>query len=317
MKSLEFWLEVLASSGLWHSRTGSLHLAYREDEAQVLREFASESRDHGEPVHLLTHNQVSERTNAVKRDGLQLALWSQHEVCVDPREVIAALPEWLARHFGVEFMFEHAITAIESHEIIGGSSRWSAKRAWICSGDELNLLFPDQFRECGLARCKLQMMRSQAYGDSWRMGPMLAAGLTLRHYASFRNCPSLSSLCRRIADESPWFDRLGIHVLVSQNGCGELTIGDSHEYGDAIEPFDKVEIDEWILEYLKTFLDAPGLRITSRWQGTYVKHATSPYVVIEPATGVSAITGVGGAGMTLSFGLAEQVVGRRLGGSEA
>ncbi len=59
------------------------------------------------------------------------------------------------------------------------------------------------------------------------------------------------------AGESPWFDRYGIHVLVSQNGCGELTIGDSHEYGDPIEPFDKTEIDEWILGYLKTFLDAP------------------------------------------------------------
>ena len=36
-------------------------------------------------------------------------------------------------------------------------------------------------------------------------------------------------------------------MLVSQNGRGELTIGDSHEYGDQIEPFDKTEIDEWIL----------------------------------------------------------------------
>ena len=74
-------------------------------------------------------------------------------------------------------------------------------------------------------------------------------------------------------------------MLVSQNGRGELTIGDSHEYGDLIEPFDKTEIDEWILGYLKTFLDAPGLRIASRWHGTYAKHMTEPYVVIHPAHG--------------------------------
>ena len=144
---------------------------------------------------------------------------------------------------------------------------------------------------------------------------MLAAGLTLRHYASFQNCPSLPALRRRVAEETPWLDRLGIHVLVSQNGRGELTIGDSHEYGDEIEPFDKTEIDEWILGYLKTFLDAPDLRIASRWHGTYVKHTTEPYVVIHPAPAVTAITGVGGAGMTLSFGLAEQVVARELGES--
>ena len=37
------------------------------------------------------------------------------------------------------------------------------------------------------------MMRSQSHGDAMRIGPMLAAGLTLRHYAAFRNCPSLSA----------------------------------------------------------------------------------------------------------------------------
>src|ERR1017187_7687772 len=42
VRSLEIWLEVLAASGLWHERTGSLHLAYRDDEAQVIRDFASE-----------------------------------------------------------------------------------------------------------------------------------------------------------------------------------------------------------------------------------------------------------------------------------
>src|SRR4051812_11901657 len=40
LRSLEIWHDVLRESGLWHERTGSLHLAYREDEAQVLAEFA-------------------------------------------------------------------------------------------------------------------------------------------------------------------------------------------------------------------------------------------------------------------------------------
>jgi hypothetical protein len=67
---------------------------------------------------------------------------------------------------------------------------------------------------------------------------------------------------------------------------------------------------------LNSFLDAPDLRIATRWHGTYARHKTEPYVVIHPAPAVTAITGVGGAGMTLSFGLAEQVVARELGESE-
>jgi D-hydroxyproline dehydrogenase subunit beta len=160
------------------------------------------------------------------------------------------------------------------------------------------------------------MMRSAPYSGGWRIGPMLAAGLTLRHYASFQNCPSLPALRRRVNLETPLLDRLGIHVLVSQNGRRELTIGDSHEYGDLIEPFDKTEVDECILAYLKTFLDAPDIRIAARWHGTYVKHKSEPYVVVHPTPAVTAITGVGGAGMTLSFGLAEQVVAGELGESE-
>lgn len=311
--SVQIWMEVLESSGLWHERTGSLHLAYADDEAQVLREFAAECARHGEPVDLLTPREVGLRTTAVKQDGLRLALASDREVCVDPREIVSALPGWLARRFGVDFEFGRTITAAEMPSVRAGNTTWRAQRLWICSGDELNLLFADEFKRCGLALCKLQMMRSYPQGEGWRIGPMLAAGLTLRHYASFQNCPSLAAYRRRIAEESPWMDRSGIHVLVSQNGLGELTIGDSHEYNDQIEPFDKAEIDELILAYLNTFLDAPDLRIASRWHGTYARHKTEPFVVIHPAPAVTAITGVGGAGMTLSFGLAEQVVGRELG----
>jgi D-hydroxyproline dehydrogenase subunit beta len=116
-----------------------------------------------------------------------------------------------------------------------------------------------------------------------------------------------------LADEMLDYVRHGIHVMVSQNGLGELTLGDSHEYGAEIAPFDKQEIDELILRYLDTFFNAPKLRIASRWNGVYVKHTTEPYFIARPVAGVTIVTGVGGAGMTLSFGLAEKIVKENLG----
>ena len=62
-------------------------------------------------------------------------------------------------------------------------------------------------------------------------------------------------------------------------------IGDSHEYGDAIEPFDKPHIDDLILAYLRTFLTIPDLTIAARWHGVYVKHPTEAYVVARPDAG--------------------------------
>jgi hypothetical protein len=110
--------------------------------------------------------------------------------------------------------------------------------------------------------------------------------MTLAHYRAFQDCPSLPILKKRFADEMPDYVRYGIHVMVSQNGLGELTLGDSHEY---------------------------GAEIASRWNGVYVKHPTEPYFVARPVAGVTIVTGVGGAGMTLSFGLAEKIVKENLG----
>ncbi len=142
---------------------------------------------------------------------------------------------------------------------------------------------------------------------------MLAGGLTLRWYPAFQNCPSLPALKKRISRELLEYDELGIHVIVCQNGKRELTIGDSHEYGEPSEPFDKREIDELILGYLNTFLRAPDPRIASHWHGTYAKHPTEPYFLSHANPDVTLVTGVGGAGMTLSFGLADQVVSEILG----
>jgi FAD dependent oxidoreductase TIGR03364 len=311
LRSLDIWHEVLATSAAWFARSGSLHLAYHDDEAAVLEEFAAATTDLA--VSLLAPRQVRERAPAIRADGLQAGLWSPTETLVDPRRVIAALPEWLARTLGVQFQFGRTVTSYDPPHVRAGEQVFSAARLWVCAGHDLQTLFPEMLEAQGLIRCKLQMMRSQAYRDDFQLGPALAAGLTLRHYPAFARCPSLPALTRRIAAESPEFDRYGIHVMVAQHGDGSLVIGDSHEYSQEIEPFDKPIIDRLILDYLNRFLVVPDLRIAARWHGIYVKHPEAPFLVLHPAEGVTAVTGVGGNGMTLSFGLAERVVREVLG----
>jgi len=184
------------------------------------------------------------------------------------------------------------------------------ERCFICTGDELQALYPDALASLGLRRCKLHMMRTRLVG--WSLGPPLAAGLTLGHYDSFAACPSLPRLKQRFADELPDHARFGIHVMVSQTEAGALTIGDSHEYDDEITPFDKPGIDRLVLAYLGTFLDVADPEITSRWHGVYVKHPSEPFCVVRPAVNVTALVGFGGAGMTLSFGAAEEVTASRV-----
>lgn len=310
MRSRAVWLDVLAKAGAWHDKVGSLHLAHADDEARVLREFHEESRRTGFECELIAPSDALVRSKYLRQEGLQLALWSPNETCVDPRVTCLALIEMLRDVMEVTFQMHTQVTACQPPRIAAGSRMWEAERIWICAGDELQALFPQQLKELGLVRCKLQMMRTEPLRV--RLGPMLAAGLTLQHYAAFRKCPSLPALQRRLATGHPEHLRYGIHVMVSQNGLGELTIGDSHEYGEDITPFDNVSIDALILDYLKSFLDTSQIQIQSRWHGYYVKHQSQPYVVLTPAESVVAIAGLGGHGMTLSFGLAEDVVTRAL-----
>jgi glycine/D-amino acid oxidase-like deaminating enzyme len=150
------------------------------------------------------------------------------------------------------------------------------------------------------------MMRTPPQPEGWRLGPSLAAGLTLRFYPSFQVCSTLAALSRRIANETPEYDRWGIHVLVSQTALGELTIGDSHEYGMVVDIFNKNEIDELVLAYARNFLRAPDMNVAERWYGVYAKHPTAAFVSVTPAENVRVVTAAGGSGMTLSFGLAER-----------
>jgi len=50
------------------------------------------------------------------------------------------------------------------------------------------------------------------------------------------------------------------------------------------------------------------MRIAERWYGVYAKHPESAFVSLTPAENVHVVTAAGGAGMTLSFGLAERTI---------
>ncbi len=313
LRSRDIWLRVLRSSGIWHECTGSMHVAYKPDEVTVLQEFISSAPHLGYDCEWLSPQQTLDCSPLVNPAELRGAMWSPTEVCIDPREVLTNLPTWLHEKYGVQFEFNCAVSGYEQPYVIAGGKEWKADHLYVCSGEDFQTLYPATFAESGMVRVKLQMMRSQAYNHNVRLGPMLAAGLTLGHYPAFESCPSLPALKQRFAEELPEYVRFGIHVMASQHGSGEITIGDSHEYGTDITPFNKDEVDQLILSYLTKFLLLPKLQITSRWQGIYVKHPTEVCYVGHPANGATIIGSPSGRGMTMSFGVAEKVVNERLG----
>lgn len=307
LKSRELWLEMTAATGCWVDTSGSLGLAYAPDEWEVMQEFVSQAGE-GIQVELLSPEEVSRISPAARPEGLIGGLLSHTEMIVDPRQVPGKLIDWLRAEAGVQFFFGTAATLIEDHTLITSQGDWEFEEAFVCCGSDFHTLFPELFDPEHITQCKLQMLRTGPQPQGWHMGPALYGGLTLTHYASFQDCPTLETLRQRIEREMPFMVEWGIHVMMSQNGLGELVIGDSHEYGWAHDPFLKENINTHILQYLQKMVSVPDLTIRERWHGIYAKYLGKADMVVQPQPGVTVVTGLSGAGMTHSFGLAHQLM---------
>lgn len=308
LKSREIWKKVARKSGFWINKNGSMHLAYHQDELNVLVEFAETAHREGYDFKLLNPEDALNKSPAIRKKNLLCGLWSKTEMTVDPREALREIPKYLKKELGVQFHYDTAITGIAMPKIYAGNSLCEVERVFICTGSDFETLYPQVFAESNLVKCKLQMMRTKSQPAKWELGPTLCGGLTLRHYAAFEHCKSLETLGKRFDDENSAYKQHGIHVMVTQNGKRELVIGDSHEYGTTFDPFDSEQINKMVLEYLKGFAKIPTLKIAERWHGIYAKLPGATEYIANPEPGVTIVNGLGGAGMTLSFGLAEELL---------
>lgn len=307
IRSRERWLELRDRAGLWVEECGSLHLAHADDEDAVLREFADHAGSFGIDCTYLAAPEVARRFPAVNPEGLRGALLSPTELVVNPPEATARLARFLAEAHGVTLRFGKTVVDVDMPRLLTADGEgWQADRVFVCTGADFELLFPQVFAAAGLRRCKLQMMKTRPQPTGWRIGPHVAGGLTLCHYKAFEECRSLSALKRRVEETLPEYVRYGIHVMASQNDRGEVVIGDSHEYDADISLFDKARIDELIVDYLRKLVRLPDWTVSTRWHGVYAKHPDRPVVFAEPQPGCAVVAALGGAGMTLSFGVARE-----------
>lgn len=303
MKSRAFWLELKSLGALPVETCGSLHVAHNEDELQVLTEYTDRNSD---DVNLLSPEETLERSPIVRKEGLCGAMWSSTELRVDPRNAARQIASWLAQHCGVTFKFDTSVAQVAGEDVrCSCGTLYQGDRIVVCSGSDLRALFPGILSSSGLKLCKLQMLETRTQSD-FSGSPHIASGLTLRHYQSFQDCPTLASLKRRIAQDSPELDEFGIHVMASLFPDGRIVLGDSHEYDERISPFDKPRIDELMIQELKKILTLENWTITSRWSGIYSKHPQLPVFESTTECGAHLCIGTGGAGMTMAFGIADR-----------
>ena len=309
LRSKSIWKEICDATDIWYDAAGSLHVAHHPDEWQVLQEL-HEVFYKDRPVELLSKQQVADISAAAETNTLLGALYSKDEMIINPVKTIAAIPEYLREKLGVEFIWGKCISYIADTTVyIGTSEEHEADLIFVCSGADFETLYPEEFNKLPITKCKLQMMRTDAQAHNRSMGIPLCGGLSLTHYKSFTAAASLSVLKERYASEMKEYMDWGIHVMACQNEAGQITIGDSHEYGLTHDPFDRAHINTLIMDYLKQIAKCKDWHIAETWNGIYPKLTNGDTELFySPEPRVYIINGLGGAGMTLSFGLAEEIV---------
>ncbi|HMG90214.1 MAG TPA: TIGR03364 family FAD-dependent oxidoreductase [Chryseolinea sp.] len=307
LRGRKHWQEVAEGAGLWINNNGSLHVVFSEDELTILEEFMQLYGDSSYQCRLMKPAEIVEKYPVVRKDNLQGGLFSDTESTVNAREAIRRIPLWLQEKYGLILKFGHAVTEISVPHVKTARESWRAEKVFVCSGADFETLYPEVFDQHSVTKCKLQMLKAVPE-KKFTLGPTLCAGLTLRHYAAFNKCSSLSMVASKYDAECLDYKDHGVHVLLAQNNYGELIIGDSHHYAKTPEPFDREDVNQLILKYLDTFTSIGPFHITERWNGVYPKVADNSSLILNPEQGVTIVTGLGGAGMTLSFGLAEELV---------
>ncbi|MFG0314138.1 MAG: TIGR03364 family FAD-dependent oxidoreductase [Phycisphaerales bacterium] len=309
MRSRAIWLELAEQAGFFCEQSGSMHLARREDELRVLEEFVATEGDQRR-AQLLSPEDVRTQTPGVNPDGLLGGMYSPLELNVESRTAIRKIWDWIADQPRIELISGFDAARVAPNRVESSDGRvLEGGHVYLTAGSDGVTHYPDCFPSDAFTPCKLQMMRTIPQPGGWTMGTHVAGGWTLRHYGAFADCPSLPQLKERISREQPEFDTHGIHIMLSQHSAGDLVIGDSHVYGDAITPFDDERVDRLILEHAKQLVDAPSWMIDKRWHGIYLKRTDGRSLLVEhPEAGVTMINAMGGAGMTLSFGVADLVI---------
>ncbi|MCU1527645.1 MAG: hypothetical protein JWP75_1408 [Frondihabitans sp.] len=303
-RARSLWLRLRDETGLWLREGGGYVVARRDDELDVLREFAARRPSQ---VHLLGADETA--LAAGLGDGV--AIGGAHlldDIQVNPREAVARITEYL-RIRGVEFQFSTAVRTIRSGRLHTTRGRIGADQIVVAVNHDVDQLFPELAAQYEVTRCGLDMMRVEIPGiQNPLLGPVLT-GWSMLRYSGFATAPSLPRMRERLHNEHPAFAALDVNQMYTQLPDGTLIVGDTHYRGDAILPFQQENAFDEMLDATADFFGRPRaeLRVVERWQGIYAS-APQEFLIEEPTEGVHVVAVTTGIGMTTGLGLADRVI---------
>lgn len=306
-RARDVWAEVAPRAGIAIEQTGMVLPVRRAAAAAVLEAFMR--TEMGEGCALLTDAELRTLDPQTPFTRCEAALVSPHELRVEARDAVPKIAAWLEAEHGVTFAPPTTVTHCEAGYVVTSAGEYRAGAIFVCPGDDLNALFPDVMAEHRVTRCKLQMLRLAAPG--YRLARPVMSDLGLARYEGYSALPEAAALTGQLRAEQGAELDAGVHLIAVQSADGSLVVGDSHDYGDAPDPFHHEHIDALMLGEFAAVLGAPP-PVIERWIGVYASAPARNWFSRETAPGVHVTVVTSGAGMSTAFAIGERVVGAAL-----
>ncbi len=298
----EKWLRYGTRAGFFHVESGALAVARTPAESAVLEELAA-SREPGQ-VNLLSETEVRTHLGAASDPSIRGGALMRDDLRVDPREAVAALAAWLAEQPGVTFHWRTSFLGAADGVVQTSRGEFRAERVIVCVGHDLDYLYPQIADEYEVERCALQMSRVDAPAGL-ALGPAVLTGTSMLRYPAFAETDAAAALRLEMAAQHPELVDIVANVMFTQLPDGTLLVGDSHRYGITQDPFLAEPTSDTLLAAIEAILGTT-LTVVERWQGIYASSQKQPFLIAQPASGVTVVTVTSGVGMTISLGLAEK-----------
>ncbi len=307
LRSREVWMDICKKGKIWNNPCGSVQLFTNEIELEMATDFYEQNFQARKGLKILSKEECKNHIPHINEFNILGGLYSDSEVIVEAREAIRQIPDILSATLPIEFIFGKTVIEATNEKVVTSDGTIIENDiVFICSGFEINILYPQVFNNAPITVSQLNMLRSAPIDSTI---PSICGGLSFLHYDAYSSIKKLGEY-KQICDEKyPNHVKHGIHLLVSQNQNNCLTIGDSHEYNMQNEPFQELEVNNYILDYYHELFTNHDLKITQTWMGEYLKMKDGSSEWIEEIeSGVFIFNGPGGAGMTLGFGMADDAI---------
>ena len=303
LRARALWEEIAAFvPDVGFRANGSLTLINAEDELLVAQRALARPDADARGFELLSHDEVLSRNPALK-GTFEVGLFCGRDAAVESRVALGALRRWMTATGRYEYVADRELVGVNDYEAIDHrGERHRADHVWLCVGATLSGFCAELFENEPLHRVRLNMAETEPFEST--LTTSIANGDSFRYYPNFRD--DATELLR---DQESFAQHYATQLLCQQRLHGGLTMGDTHEADEpgAFETADKPM--EIIVEAARLLIGDHLPPIERRWSGVY--HQVDPlgsdiYYRKDVAAGVTAVTGAGGRGMTLSPAIAEE-----------